>query len=344
MIMAKIFRYGGCLAVLGLPVYPVLAQDWQPVRGPVMGFVLDDSAAVRPILGIPGAATLGGPAFSLAGFDKVVFSPQRDYALARTRSGARPALLKDLGRLLDASLLDLPPGPDRIVTSPSGDTAAFYYTDSRTVMVVAGLPGSPSVSWTIELPDLAGGLVALAVSDGGVAVLAAGGEQVILLTPDIGPRHLCAVDGSPSLAFFVNSLDAVVADGVLNRVMTVRDPKGAAQITQIADASQGVSQPVAVAVTGDNRRVLVANAEPAGVVTLSLAGESPVTLPCNCKLTGLERLAGSAAFRLSEPGEAPLWLLDAGDSPPRLVFVPNQAPTPRRPARLPLPVRRGGER
>ena len=47
------------------------------------------------------------------------------------------------------------------------------------------------------------------------------------------------------------------------------------------------------------------------MVSLSLAGEEPVALPCDCRVTGLERLAGGAAFRLSDPGDGPLWLLDA---------------------------------
>jgi len=252
--------------------------------------------------------------------------------------------VRDLSRLPRGNLLDLPPGAARIAASPTGDAAAFYYGDSRTVKVITGLPGSPVVSWTAELPELAGGLAALAISDGGRGVLAAGTEQglVLLAAPDLGARTLWAVAGSPSVAFFVNSLDFVVADGALNRVVVVRDPKGDAQVLQIADASQGVSGPVAVTTASDGRRVFVANAEPPGVLALSLAGEDPITLSCACRPTGLDRLAGDGVFRLNEARQGPLWLLDDTGASPRIVFVPYEPSQPS-PRVLPVRVRETGD-
>ena len=186
------------------------------------------------------------------------------------------------------------------------------------------------------------------MNDGGSAILVAtAGEpsSILLFASDVAYRPLRLVAGSPSLAFLSNSLDAVVGDGASNLIFVVRDVKGAAEFTQIGGQGEGVSRPVAVAAAAGNRRVLVANSEPGGVVSLGLAGEEPLAIPCSCTPTTMERLAGGAAFRLSDAGEGPVWLLDSESSPPRAVFVPSQPRLVRTEIlRAPAPVRRGGIR
>ncbi len=348
MAITNISRIGSAAAAFLLALCPALAQDPQRIGGPVVGFVLDKAEGVRPILGIPGAATLGQPVLPAAGFASIVLSPQRDYALALTEGEQRLALLRNLSASPAAARLDVPPGASRIVLSPAGDAAALYYRDARRVVVLTGLPDSPSVAWSLDLPDLGAGLAALVVSDGGSAILVAtAGEpsSILLFAADVEYRPLRLVAGSPSLAFLSNSLDAVVGDGASNLVFVVRDVKGAAEFTQIGGQAEGVSRPVAVAAAAGNRRVLVANSEPGGVVSLGLAGEEPLAIPCSCTPTILERLAGGAAFRLSDAGEGPVWLLDVESSPPRTVFVPRQPRLVRTEIqRAPAPVRRGGIR
>ena len=51
-----------------------------------------------------------------------------------------------------AALLDVPPGASRIVLSPAGDAAALFYRDARRIVVLTGLPDSPSVAWRLDLP------------------------------------------------------------------------------------------------------------------------------------------------------------------------------------------------
>jgi hypothetical protein len=160
----------------------------------------------------------------------------------------------------------------------------------------------------------------------------------------VGQRFLYTVAGSPSLAFLVGSLDAAIADGTAGTVVLVRDPAGQPQVTQIGGQAEGVSQPLAIAASQDNSRIFVANAQPAGVVSLSLTGEDPATQPCACTMTGLERMAGGTAFRLNEPGNGPIWVLDAGGPTLRVVFVPEQMQLQRSTGRDPLPRRGGGDR
>ncbi len=323
-------------ALFACMVGPAWAQH---VSGPVMGFVFERFVGVRPLQGLPGAATMGPSLLRDAGYTQVVFAQPRAYALAVTRIGAQMVILRNLMQQPLTSSLNLPEGVDRIVTSPSGDAAAFYYTGSRRIQVVNGLPDSPNSTWSLEVPELPGGLTALAVSDAGAAALAAGSGQVVLLAPGLGVRYLYTAAGLPSMAFLMNSQDAVIADGVLNRVMLVRDPKGEAQISLAGDVAQRVSRPIAIGVSPDNRRIFVANAQPAGVTVLSLADEAPVLIPCACMPTGLERLADTSTFRLSDPGAGSIWLVDGARSLPRLVFVPYEAPPVLTLAPRPLPVR-----
>ena len=333
-------------ALLGV----VAAQDRTgqlPVTGPVAGFVFDRSSGIRPVLGVPGAATVGHPVPRTSGLGAVVFSPNGDYALALTSRGGQVVLLRDLSASAAAASLPVSPGATRVAVSPSGDRAVLYHPEAQSVSVLTGLPDAPAVSWSASVPYLPGGLAALAVSDGGTAALivAAGAESPVwLLTPAAGARFVAYASSSPSLAFLPRRADAVIGDGGTSVVVLVRDPLGQAETTQIGGPSEGLSRPVAVEVTADGSRVLVADAALAAVISLSLAGEPALTLPCNCEVTTLERLWGGNAFRLSEPGKRPLWLLDTAGASPRIVFVPDPSPEPRRDASRPLPVRGGGGR
>jgi hypothetical protein len=343
-------RVSGIAAIAGvfaLALFPVRAQDVQRIDGPVLGFSVDQTAGIRPILGLPGAATLGPAVISTTGLEGVTLSPARDYALALLASGRAVVLLQNLSSTAGASVLDVAPGTARIAISPSGDAAVLYYAETARVQVLTGLPESPSVSWSLELSGVSGRLAALAVGDGGGAVLvASAGEpaSVWLATQAVGQRFLYTAAGSPSLAFLVGSQDAAIADGVAGAVVLVRDPAGQPQVTPIGGQAEGVSQPVAIAAAQDNSRIFVPNARPAGVVSLSLTGGDPVTQPCACTPTGLERMAGGSVFRLNEGGGGPIWLLDAASASMRVVFVPEQMRLLRDPVRTPPPRRTGGDR
>jgi len=44
---------------------------------------------------------------------------------------------------------------------------------------------------------------------------------------------------------------------------------------------------------------------------------------------GLFRLSGTATFRLTEPSDGPMWVLDASGADARIVAVPPAAPASR---------------
>ena len=226
MTTSRIFGIAAIAAVFALAILPAQAQDVRRIDGPVLGFSVDQAAGIRPILGLPGAATLGPPVISAEGLESVTLSPARDYALALLASGRAVVLLKNLRSTAGASVLDIAAGPARIAISPSGDAAVLYYAETARLQVLAGLPESPAVSWSVDLSGRSG-VGALAVSDGGGAVLvASAGEPaaVWLVTQAAGQRILYTAAGSVSLAFLVGSQDAAIADGAAGAVVLVRDP------------------------------------------------------------------------------------------------------------------------
>jgi hypothetical protein len=80
---------------------------------------------------------------------------------------------------------------------------------------------------------------------------------------------------------------------------------------------------VALAVSDDGRRMFVANGKSRTVAIISLSGHAGATLiACGCTPTGLDRLAGGEVFRLTEPSDLPMWILEATRHQPRVLFVP----------------------
>lgn len=325
------------------------AQDQSDVRllrGPVVGFFYDRDAGIRPVLGILGAATLGAAVLSSSGIQMAALAPRGDYALVVLSEGGTVALVRDLSRAPQAAALEAPDSPSRIVFSPDGGAAALYYARLGRVEVFRGLPDRPEPAWSSEVSLLESDLEELALSAGGNMILAAGSGEpcpVWLIDPDQGQRLIRWTQAKPKLAFLNHREAAAVVDGGSGAVWLVEDLRDEPSFTSLGETLE-ISRPVALAADPQDRRLFVATQEPPGVVGLSLTGQEMLRLTCPCTPGVLERLAGSAAFRLSEQGGAPVWLLDTGGAAPRIVFVPEAVRIQRDTGREPSPRRTGGVR
>ena len=300
------------------------------VYGPVLGFVPDREAGLAPLLGIPGAATVGPVIGPLPALRSVATSAGGRYALGVAGEDGHAVLLRNLGATPSAVPLEnLPSAIDRIVLSPTGSAAAVYSRGAGAITVIRGLPNSPEIAWSTPRMTLPGPVAALAVNDRGDSALAAVGEggsmTVVLLQPGKDWRYLATAGAPVSLAFLVNRSDAVYADGAANQVFLVRNPGRTAELRLLAGEAQGVSHPVGVAATGDNRRVVIANSDPGGVLTVSLDGAKAVSLACRCSPSGLERLNGNAVFRVKETPGLPVHVFDGDSSMPRILVVPPRS-------------------
>jgi len=320
-----------CLTVLTLLLTVSLALGQQTaarITGPVLGYVLD-AEAVRPILGMPGAATLGPRLVLGAELHCAAIAQQAGYVLASAGPERQVWLYRNLGgELSSAPLAEAPPAPERILLSPAGSAAALVYGYTGQVVIVTGLPNAPEVRNT-TLPT---GSRLWAVSDDGASLLisipAGETEAVHFVDAEGGLRFLLSTGRTAAATFLANAAEAVVADGSRNFVYWIR-PSG--DIIPLAGPADGISEPVAVSVSRDQRRVFVANRATATVAALDLAGGPATLVACTCELTALERFDGNAVFRLSDLSSEPLWVFD-GDTPEaRVVFVPpeqHEAPAP----------------
>lgn len=319
------------------------------IGGPGMGVVFDPAAKVlRPIFGTPGAAVFGDPLNTDVSLSRATVSPSQDYAIG-TAGEAQSVVVLDFSRspIASAPVAGASAAPDEIAVSPAGRAAALYYKDRNQILIVTGLPAHAKVSTELMLSAVATPVV-LAVGDDGRTVLAGTGHSVVLVTANgevpilsnlgqaaaivvfnsTGPgslqRPVRALWGDRNIPSptVVSRVTALVADASQNRVLRVNDVTGNVNVDILAGAAEGISSPVALAVSADGSRVLVANGKSGIVSILNLQGELAQKIACHCALTGLGRLTGGDVFRLTDPSDRPVWVLDASVKTPQVVFVP----------------------
>lgn len=294
------------------------------IQGPELGFVFDSAkGAVRPILGIPGAAVLGQPLALGADVRKVAISPLGDYVLAIAGEHNQAMVFVTSHSPLAAVLVQgADRGADQIVISAAGKAAALYYKAGSRIEVVTGLPAAPKV--TSELYLSAGEtLSAIAVGDDGHTVLAGAGDRVfeaaaggeVPVLADLG--HVAAIS-IPAAG------TALVADSGHNQIYRVEGLGAGIDSAILAGPKDGISTPVAVALSQDGTRAIVANGKSRSVSIINLKTEAVSTVACGCTPSGLDRLGGNETFRLTEMSSRPMWLLDIGGTAPRVLFVPAE--------------------
>jgi hypothetical protein len=303
------------------------AQTGTALSGPTMGLVFDASqSALRPIRGIPGAATLGdavNPGFPLA---SATVSPRPDFALALRADDSSVVLVRAGGA--SAAVSGARPAPALMVFSPAGTTAALYDSGAGRVQVLTGLPDAAAVQSDVDISALAGPVAALAVDDAGSTLfLAAGAAETISLYRigmDGTSQFLASFRSVAALRLSVDGREALVADSAAGAVYAIRDPRGVGRMETIASGRDGLGTPIAVE-SDSAGRIFVA--DQAGNVTILNRGRGPaLSLSCGCTPTGLFRLSGTATFRLTDPSDGPMWVLDASGSDARIVAVPPAAP------------------
>ena len=314
-----------------LPVAILLAMSavslcGQPgqVDGPVIGFVFDGSVrALRPVLGIPGASTLGDRLD--AGFELswATVAPRQDAAVAIDSSGTLHLLRLGSGAA-EVRCAACPLTANAAIFSPSG-TAVALYAAGR-VQIVTGLPDAPALGANFEVgsgPRLARSRPVappMALSDDGGWLLASTRDSVDLLGTNGGPRRLMATAAYALVAFAPGSHDAAVADVRGGALVLFHDVAGASTQQPLATAGD-IRYSIALAFSADGSRLLLASAAEQSVAIVELASDTRSVAACDCAPSILAAMG--SVVRLNEAGSGPLWLLDAaGANEPRVVFVP----------------------
>ena len=293
------------------------------IEGPRLGFVFDRATkSVRPILGIPGAATVGQPLESGLDLRKIAISPMQDYVLATEGEHNQVVVMAtNHTPLVPVAIQGADRGPDQLSISAGGKAAALYYKGGNHVQVISGLPAAPKISARLYL-SAGQAPSALAISDDGQTLLAGVADSVYWVSPSGEVPILRHLSKIVSITLASNHT-ALVADGTANQIHRVKNVTSAVEPDVVAGPKEGIAAPLAVAISHDGKRAFVVNGKSRTVAIFDLQSKTEVSqLSCQCTPTGLDRLAGTDVFRLTEPSTGPMWVLDAGAHQSRIVFVP----------------------
>lgn len=293
--------------------------------GPILGYLWDKAAdALRPIIGLPGASYLGQPVLTSGGYTSGTACAQKNFALLTGSKG-------------DISIASLPAGvgvqlapelsaAQKIVISPACASALVYAAGSAQVLLIQGLPGSP----TVKTIDLGGSrqIVSAAVADTGSVLLASlqpsNSVTIDAIRSDgtLVPS-LTALSAFGGMAFLPNADSAIFADAARNTVWLQNKLDAGVTPAQLAAGADGVAQPMAVAVSADAKWAVVLNSG-SSILKLDLSKKlGPQKISCACSASELTPLAGNLTFRLSEAGAGPVWAFDGDAAEPRVVFIPG---------------------
>lgn len=269
---------------------------------PMLGYVADSAGAVRPIRGIPGSATLGAAVDGR--LHGVAVRPA--YALGIDDSGAAILVTAGGRRTLPVT------GATNVFLSSRGMTAAIWRGGAAILDIVTGLPDAAAVIRSIPLDSAPDGL---AISDDGASI-------AVLERSRRGFDTLSWIAGANAPAVLYRSrriesiamLDSAVLVAERNTVKLV-SPSFGPQV--VADGLDGV---ISATASADGSRIVIGTGSGAVQIIDRTAGTRR-TLDCACTPGVLAPLRGNAVFRLNDPGDGPLWILDAGAGEPRLLFI-----------------------
>jgi DNA-binding beta-propeller fold protein YncE len=315
--------------LLSIAASAMLLGAQTPVGGPSLGFIFDaQGQALRPILGIPGAAIFGDPLQAPAPISTAAFSLRQNVAIVN--DGAWKVVGLGTSTIAPTVLPDGLPTSARVSVSESGSAAAFYDSSNAVLSVVTGLTatdGSMAAN-AVALGGLPGGLTALAASDDGSLLVTSsvpdgGGEALMWLGQDGSTRQLASLQKTSSILLWNHGANALVVDRGANQVWSIQDPGGSAAITLLASDADGVSGPTGAALSTDGKQLWIANADAHTVLGIDTTTRATQSLSVAFDLTALHPFSDGQTFRLTRPGNGPMWMLDAAPGvDPRVVFVP----------------------
>lgn len=307
------------------------------VGGPVTGFVFDAQAdAIRPMLGIPGAAYLGTPV--VVGVSAASVAPDGSAVLAVQQAG----LLMLYGGLRSGAPTGMAingaiAGVDHFAWSGDNRAAAVYSSTSGQAQVLTNLAQSPAAGAPFDISTVAGPVTALAFDGQRIVFGVAGGAGGIYLAVPPAAAQRIAPASNPS-AMVLAGADLYFADQQSQQIWQVESYAGTPMAALFADDS-GISSPAGLQISLDGKRLYVANAGNRKLGVYDVASRSVgQSLDLTFTPTRLERFGDTSVFLLNSSGPDPLFVLSDGSQAKIAVyFVPT--PLNHRPRRLhPRPI------
>src|SRR5262249_24065684 len=153
----------------------------------------------------PGAATLGDAVDAGSALASALISPRQDFALGLSADNQTARIIQLRTPGAPPLTLDNLSAPDRMLLSPSGSAALFYWQEPSRIAVLTGLPDALAIR-ELSAGGL-GALSALAVADDGYIAAAAGSGSGWFATPDGNFVPLSVPDATVALSFGPNTHD-----------------------------------------------------------------------------------------------------------------------------------------
>lgn len=290
------------------------------VGAPLLGY-FPDGVSLRPVYGIPGAASIA-PALNLGrDFGRIAVSPRQDYALA-TDASSGAVFLAIPGDASLTSLAGAGANPDLIAISPGGTAALLWFASGSHAQVVSGLPGSPSVrdidasfiTARFDNPALTDTPTALAVSDDGQWMAGAWSRGVYAIGPHSEVRPLPVFETPRAMSFFNGRHDLALATPF--HVLSVAGVDGAATVSTLAGRRMN---PVGIGVSSDNGHIVVGD-RGGLLLSLDLNASTAAEFNCGCAPDGVFPMGRAAMFRFTGLVHGSFRMLDAAKG--EILFVP----------------------
>ncbi len=330
MLTGRIIFAAGVLAAAGW------AQSSAGVTGPVTGFIYDaQMSAVRPMLGIPGAAYLG-PVVA-RGLGAASVSPDGSLALAVQQNGklmvysglrsATPTPLTVSGAIA---------GVDHFAWAADSSAAAVYSSGSAQGQIITVVAATPEAGASIDLSSLTGLVTALAF-DGkrlivGVSSAETGG---IYLANAAGGAQRVAAATSPSAIAVANG-SLYFSDSQAQQIVQVQTYAGTPAAMVFANDSS-IASPAGLQVSTDGQRLYVANAGNRKLGVYDIASQTPIqTVDLTFAPTRLDRFGDSSVFVMNGTGHGPVYVARDGAAGKAAVFF---VPAPVKPHGPKTPIR-----
>jgi len=311
---------------------PAQSQSKQST-GPVLGYVWDvPSQSLLPVQGVAGASILGTATVSA--------TSQGHSFIASAISGisGRALFLDANGGVFQGSVTGGPltkvaniSGATSLILSNSGGYAVVTgkSADGASIAsVISGLPTSPSTR-NLTLASAASVFGAAASDTGTVALATGSGQSEVTIVAFVGPAvgvQVATTQAFGGMQFVPSSDELVVADGGSGALTAIARVNTTPSSSSLSSAG-GITAPVALDITSNGRWVVAANHH-GDVLRIDLTGvAATMKVHCSCAPSQVLALNGSAngagtTVRLVTPGGGPLWIVDAGNTSPRVLFIP----------------------
>lgn len=295
------------------------------VQGPVTGFLFDAPArAVRPMVGIPGAAYLGRAVITNA--DSASVSPNGKIAL--TMQKGRLIVYSGLGTV-PVTRLPIKGAivADIVAWAPDSGSAAIYSLSSAQLQILSGLQQTPAVGTPIGLDTLSGRVAALAFDGQRVIIALAGGDLsgIYSLSAQSAPQRIASAVEPSAVALAAG--DLYFTDNRSRQIWQVHNYASQPAASLFA-TSDSISSAVGLQLSADGTRLYVADAGSHLLNVYDVASRSvSESIALTCAPTRLERFGNAAVFVLNAPVRSsrsiqPLYVVADGPQKRSVYFVP----------------------